>query len=658
MRVRLVSALLVLVTVSATAGQAAALPPGFTATPVLTGLNQPTSVRFAPGGGPVFVAEQRGVVKAFDSLADRTPTTVIDLRTDTMNISERGLLGLAVDPKWPARPYVYALYTRDALVGGPSPRYGTPNTDRDPCPNVSTTGCVVSGRLVRVQVDPATVRAVGNPTTLVDGWCQQFSSHSIGDVRFGPDGMLYVSAGEGASYNYADYGQTGSACGDPGNEGGALRAQDIRTTGDPLGYSGAVIRVNPDGGKPAIVAYGFRNPFRFAVRPGTSELWVGDVGWTAWEELDRIAAPSAASPVNFGWPCYEGAGRQPDYDALNKPLCESLYALGDTAWAKPYWTYSHAAAVGRCAAGHASLSGVAFASTGGDYPAAYQGGLFVSDYSRDCIWYLPRGANGVPDAARVSTFAQGGVHPVELERGPDGNLLYADINDGSIVRITYQRPVAVASAAPTSGEAPLPVQLDGTASRGRELTYARDLDGDGQFDDATGARPSATFTAGTYAVRLRVTDASGVSAASSPLTISAAVPSSAPSIAAPAPVIRARLVRRHRPVVARRDGSVRLRVHCPSQAACAGSVVVRALRGGPALGRARFTVPPRRTITVRVRLTAACRHRLARRVRMRAISIANLAPAGGAMIWRTDTVFTLRAPQRAAGAPRDARRPA
>ena len=81
-----------------------ALPPGFSATPVLTGLNQPTSVRFAPGGGPVFVAEKRGVVKAFDSLDDATATTVIDLRTDTMNVSDRGLLGLEVDPGSPGAP--------------------------------------------------------------------------------------------------------------------------------------------------------------------------------------------------------------------------------------------------------------------------------------------------------------------------------------------------------------------------------------------------------------------------------------------------------------------------------------------------------------------------------------------------------------------------
>ncbi len=628
------------------ADQAMALPPDFQATPVITGLSQPTSVRFAPGGGPIFVTEKRGVVKAFDSLADPTPTTVVDLRTETHNFQDRGMLGLAVDPGWPGRPYIYVLYTRDADIGGAAPKFGTANTDADPCPNANTSGCPVSGRLVRVQVDPATDQAV-SVTPLVDGWCQQFPSHSIGDLRFGPDGMLYASGGEGASFNTADYGQFGNPCGDPVDEGGSLRAQDIRTAGDPLGYSGAVIRVSPDGGTPEIVAYGFRNPFRFGFHNG--ELWVGDVGAGKWEELDRVAAPSAAAPVNFGWPCYEGPAVHKPWDTLHKPLCDSLYAAGAGAWAAPHWAYDHGAAVDQCPAGASSVSGVAFASDGGGYPAAYRGGVFVSDYSRDCIWYLPRGADGLPDPAQVSTFLHGGAHPVELEIAPDGSLVYPDLNDGSIVKVTYNRLTAAATASPTSGVAPLAVQLDANGSTGAGLTYSWDVNGDGQFGDAAGASPTYTFPAGTYTVRAQVTDAAGASALSAPVTISvsAAPPAASAATAAAAAAkpavarVKKRIVRRHAPIVAGAGGIVRLRVHCPSPVACTASIAVRAVTGGSTLAHARIKVHARQTKSVRLRLTTAARRRLTRLGHLRVISVLKLVPARGTA-QRIDTIFTLR----------------
>ena len=74
-----------------------------------------------------------------------------------------------------------------------------------------------------------------------------------------------------------------------------------------------------------IVAYGFRNPFRFTIRPGTNELWIGDVGWNDWEEIDRIVDPLAATVANGGWPCYEGNGQQSGYqsaglDSVHQPL--------------------------------------------------------------------------------------------------------------------------------------------------------------------------------------------------------------------------------------------------------------------------------------------------------------------------------------------------
>ena len=188
-------------------------------------------------------------------------------------------------------------------------------------------GCVVSGALVRITVDALGV-ATEFKTLIKDEWCQQFPSHSVGTVGFGPDGMLYASAGEGASFSQRDWGQlpgTGgypsNPCGDPVDEGGAMRAQDVRTTGDPTGLSGAIIRVDPDTGagapgilsrpvtpaRAALIAYGLRNPFRWAFRPGTSEIWLGDVGSQEWEELDVVPDASDSVAENFGWPCFEGA---------------------------------------------------------------------------------------------------------------------------------------------------------------------------------------------------------------------------------------------------------------------------------------------------------------------------------------------------------------
>src|SRR3954465_15081324 len=111
------------VAVAAAAPATAAVPTGFTDTVAIGGLTSPTAAAFAPDGR-VFVAEKSGLVKVFDSLADPTPTVFADLRTPTQAFWDRGLLGLAVAPAFPARPYVYVSYTLDALPGGAAPQWG------------------------------------------------------------------------------------------------------------------------------------------------------------------------------------------------------------------------------------------------------------------------------------------------------------------------------------------------------------------------------------------------------------------------------------------------------------------------------------------------------------------------------------------------------
>jgi glucose/arabinose dehydrogenase len=507
-----------------------------------TGLVDPTVIQFG-ADGRLFVAEKSGRVYVFDDLTDTTPTLVIDLRTQVHNFWDRGLLGMALHPSFPAVPYIYVLYAYDAFPGGSAPQWGVPSGVSDGCPTppgATGNGCVVTGRLSRLNVgDPSAWPLLpASEQVLVTDWFQQFPSHSTGSIAFGADGALYASAGDGASFNYADYGQTAStpAAGDPASEGGALRSQDIRTAGDPVTLDGSIIRLDPDTGAALpdnprasdpdangkrLVAHGLRNPFRFTVRPGTNELWIGDVGWNVWEEINRVVDGSDAFVDNFGWPCYEGAGAQSGYDGLNVGICETLYGQPG-AVTPPHFAYSHSARVvanEACPTGSSSVSGVAFVPrTGSSYPSSYAGALFFSDYSRNCIWAMRLGTGDLPSPSDIVTIRSGAAGPVYLTAGPGGDIVYAGLNDDRLHRIRYtagnQAPTAVAEATPTEGTLPLVVSFSAAASsdpEGQTLTYAWDLDGDGAFDDSTAAAPQFTYTVdGSVTARLRVSDPGGL----------------------------------------------------------------------------------------------------------------------------------------------------
>jgi glucose/arabinose dehydrogenase len=434
------------------------LAPHFEDRVAITGLTFPTVVRFA-GNGQVFVGEKSGVIKVFDGLNDPTPTVFADLSANVFDFWDRGLLGLALAPTYPTDPHVYVLYTLDGRIGETPPVYHDQCTD----PNAA---CVAGARLSRLTMSGG--HMVGPEEVLAEGWCQQFPSHSIGTVMFDADGALLAGAGDGASFTEVDYGQFGTAqdppnpCGDPGGpnptpptaEGGALRSQALRTSGDPTGLSGAIIRVDPAtgdalpdnplfGGAVAdddrIVATGMRNPYRFVRRPGTDEIWVGDVGWNAWEEIDTMASPIDPVVENFGWPCFEGAGAQPQYDATGLAICEDLYGDPGSVSA-PLFSYRHGQPVvpgDGCPLDRGSvISGMAFYRQG-TYPPAFRGSLFFGDHARLCIWVMLRGPDGRPDPSRVRPFVRGARGPVALEIGPGGDLYYVAFEEGTIHRVVF-----------------------------------------------------------------------------------------------------------------------------------------------------------------------------------------------------------------------------
>ena len=545
---------------------AVTLPAGFTQSTAISGLASPTDVEFA-ADGRVFVAEKSGIVKTYASLSDTSPTVFADLRTQVHNYSDRGLLGLAVDPAFPTRPYVYVYYTVDAPIGVAPPVFGEAGQTFDNCPgDIDVVNCVVSARVSRLRVNGELMD--GPEQVLVNDWCQQFAYHAGGGIDFGADGYLYVSAGDGARWGTWDYGQLGNptnACADPPGgsvgdpmtpptaEGGRLRSQDLRTSGDPLGLGGSLIRIDPATGAGApgnpretspnpnerrMLAYGFRNATRLAVRPGSNDVWIGDWGGGYWEEINRVPQPS--DPIrNFGWPCYEGgldadgipyARVRPRSDDQGLNICEGLYAE-QTATAAPYWAYDHELQVvpgENCSidenAGEpgGKIWALGFYPATGPFPAAYRGALFFGDELRECMWAMLPGEDGLPDRDRVVNFVQGAASPLDIEAAPNGDLLWIDEDASNVKRIRWAGnaanhvPTAAVHADAVSGARPLHVHFDAASSTdpdtGDVLTYRWDLDGDGALDDSAAKAPTFTYTArGNYTVTLRVTDTSGAS---------------------------------------------------------------------------------------------------------------------------------------------------
>ncbi len=562
--------------------QAAAPPvqnPDFVIETLLTGLTEPVAARNAPDGR-ILVAERAGLIKLFDGPRDRNPTIVADVRGISHDFWDRGLLGLALDPEWATQPYVYALYTYDHDPfdpASPIPRWGSA-TPGDGCPAVpgpGSDGCVVTARISRFLVQP---NGTGGPEQVVmendaaAGFCFQSPSHNVDHLEFGPDGRLYSTVGEGASFGGPDYGQNGgkkpstanpiipaNPCNDaPGyrgtanspttGEGGALRSQGVRSTSTD-GYTplnGALLRMDKNTGQaPAdnplvnngvpgddrVVAYGLRNPFRFSFRPGTNEVWIGDVGWNDYEELDSARVGPGQSVPNFGWPCYEGPARQPSFDALNNNLCESLYAdadagraskVGSKAGISPYTPPTvpmpHDTSIGGCRTGNAAVIGGVFTSAA-NWPANLANAYVFGDYGAACLFALPLDGAGKPDFSRLSTLVVGtGV--VDVARTPDGSVMWADFGSGEIYALrragTNVAPTAVITASTLAGPAPLTVSFSAEQSTdgnlGDPLSFEWDLDGDGQFDDATGFKVDHVFPVlGVAVVGLRATDSGGLS---------------------------------------------------------------------------------------------------------------------------------------------------
>lgn len=341
-------------------GGNAAVPSGFTKNEsFVTGLNSATAFAQAPDGR-LFIAEQGGALRVVEN-GLMLPLAFLQLSVDASG--ERGLIGVTLDPNFAGNGFVYVHYT--------TPSGGTHN------------------RVSRFTA-AGDIASPGSEVPLVDlPALSGATNHNGGAIHFGIDGKLLVGVGENAD---------------------AAKSQNLA---DP---KGKLLRFNADGSIPsdnpffstqtglagAIWAYGLRNPFTFAVQPGSGRIHINDVGAGLWEEINLGVAGA-----NYGWPASEGP------DNVSGSITGPLFA------------YKHSAAspVGSGPGGFFtgfSIAGGAFypaAGGAGAFPAPYRDSYYFADFVSRFIARLDL-ANG--NAAYA--FASISDMPVDMLVGLDGAL--------------------------------------------------------------------------------------------------------------------------------------------------------------------------------------------------------------------------------------------
>lgn len=502
-------------TTTAAPPAAAAVIPGFSDT-LVASISSPTAIAFT-SDGRMLITEKNGRLRVRTAAGALLTTAALDLSARLCTSSERGLLGVAVDPD-PGTRAIYLYYTaRGTSTACPTSTTGNPAG----APTNRVSRFVLGDNNV---VDPA------SETILLDGIYTPAGNHNAGDVHVGKDGFLYVSTGDGGC-DYAGNSGCGGA-NDAARDRNILNGKILRverTTGAPaagnpfLGTGSASCRLAP---APAgsicreTFAWGLRNPFRFAFDPdaaGTS-FRINDVGQNVWEEID-----TGLSGADYGWPLREGHCAQTG-SATN---CGTPTPAGMT---DPLFDYNRDAGCG-------SITGGAFVPNGA-WPASYDTAYVFADYVCGKVMTLTGGTS-----TDLATGLGGAVH---LEFGPSGStqaLYYTTfVNGGEIHRISYtgtanRTPVAALTASPSSGAAPLTTTLNGSGSSdpdGDALTYLWTF-GDGS-PNATTSTPTLahTYAAGTWTVSLQARDPAGAVSAPVSVTISSGNTAPVATIASPA----------------------------------------------------------------------------------------------------------------------------
>jgi glucose/arabinose dehydrogenase len=337
---------------------------------------RPVAMLQTPGTGPDwYVVEKGGRVVRVEGEGSAALTALFVDISDRVDAapSEAGLLGMAFHPDFADNGQVYLSYTRGAPLTSVLSRF----VSRD-------------GGLTLDAASEEVLLEVPQP----------YGNHNGGQIAFGPDGYLYFGLGDG--------GAGGDPHGNGQNTQTLLGAMLRLAVNGPSPY--AIPPDNPfvgGGGRPEIYAWGLRNPWRWSFDRLGGELWVGDVGQNAWEEIDRVSLGD-----NLGWNLWEGSH------------CFTPGACRSEGVVMPVAEYSHALGC--------SVTG-GYVYRGEAVPALYGRYLF-GDFCSGTVWQLD---SGNPQAgARI--LIESGLQLSSFAEDRNGELYLLDYGSGGIFRLVAE----------------------------------------------------------------------------------------------------------------------------------------------------------------------------------------------------------------------------
>lgn len=349
---------------------------------VVGGLSAPTDIVSSglDGDQRLFVAEQIGKIRILDQATGKLSAKVfLDISSRVINEGEMGLLGFTFDPRLSSRPFVYVNYVHPTATGRETiiARYEL---------NADQTKADASSEVVLLRIN------------------QTYTNHNAGDLAFGPDGFLYVPLGDGGSS-----GDPQNRAQNPGVMLGKILRLDV-SKGNKYSVPDGNPFIDDEDYLPEIWSLGWRNPWRISFDRTSGDMWVGDVGQNAAEEINH--EPAATPGRNYGWRCFEAAR---DY---NKTGCQNK-----SEYTFPVAQYSHVKDSCNSITGGFVYRGQQYKQLDGYY--------FYADYCTGNLYTL----NSEEATFTARLFKNTSLNISTFGESSSGELFLADAKSGTIYQL-------------------------------------------------------------------------------------------------------------------------------------------------------------------------------------------------------------------------------